>query len=529
MNKSNSSEKDEKNTNLIHSSFIIGLDKYFIAGLILYIILGYYLSSSYFTDSINSYCNSLTSDNNSSFYNYFIFGNKIVCNQLQSMLAMRAFSVILFLFGVYVWLMLIYYVKFANKSNAPDQYKLNKSSMSFSSLIEFISKLSIIGVIGVILFFVLIGIFSIAGNITYATGSFLITLNIINAIVILALIYTYFLKNSGFLTSNTGFQLIKNIIFYIPCLFIGFIEGLTGIYNNTSHTTVILLLIEAVVITMYFIIPMIIDYFSKQGGKLLLTGPIYLNNEYTVNMQDSLEKRTQKRESESWWDTVEDAMTGHHRRDSNSPKKQEVSKVSNIDSTKPTVYKTSLSTTVVEGYTNSKNCTSNNESKESVDQLNLEFIINPSRQQKFPHEYSYNYAISFWFYINPQPPSTNASYTKFTNILNNNHMPQILYKGQTNTLQVIMQQGQIKNNVVSEKSNIELQKWNNVILNYQGGTLDVFLNNELISTQSSIVPYMSKNPLILGAKNGIHGGIKNVIYFDNILDRSKISFLYYSK
>jgi len=82
--------------------------------------------------------------------------------------------------------------------------------------------------------------------------------------------------------------------------------------------------------------------------------------------------------------------------------------------------------------------------------------------------------------------------------------------------------------VVYESRNIKLQKWNQVFVRYDGGTLDIFFDDELVSSTPSVLPYMTHNDVVVGEKNGINGGIKNVRYFDGDLDRTKISLLRYT-
>ena len=139
---------------------------------------------------------------------------------------------------------------------------------------------------------------------------------------------------------------------------------------------------------------------------------------------------------------------------------------------------------------------------------------------------SYNYSISFWFWINPQPPNTSRAYIKYTNILEFGRKPAVEYNSLKNILRVICQIKGIKETTLVEVPNIPLQKWNNIVINYDGGTMDVFLNGELISSKSEIAPYITMENIKVGANPGIEGGICNVVYQKKILNHKQISMAY---
>ena len=154
-------------------------------------------------------------------------------------------------------------------------------------------------------------------------------------------------------------------------------------------------------------------------------------------------------------------------------------------------------------------------------------------------EYDYKYGISCWIFIDAMPPNTNPSYKNYTSILNYGNKPNILYNGTTNTLMIVMEQKGLKtdnaktyelddngNRIIYKKENFLLQKWNNIIINYIGGTLDIFLNNELVKSEIEVVPYMSLDNLTIGTDNGINGGICNVVYFKEPLTAPNIYYLY---
>ena len=72
----------------------------------------------------------------------------------------------------------------------------------------------------------------------------------------------------------------------------------------------------------------------------------------------------------------------------------------------------------------------------------------------------------------------------------------------------------------------KLQKWHNIVVNYIGGTVDVFLNGELVATNERITPFKTFNNMIVGEDRGISGSICNVVYYPNHISKSKISMNY---
>jgi hypothetical protein len=136
-------------------------------------------------------------------------------------------------------------------------------------------------------------------------------------------------------------------------------------------------------------------------------------------------------------------------------------------------------------------------------------------------DFNYRYGLSFWLYLNAEPPNTGVSYAKYTSLLNYGNKPNIKYNAQTNTLVI-----SVEDEIVYETKDMRLQKWNNIVVNYLGGTLDVFLNGELVKSKIRIVPYMSLDDLVVGAEDGVSGKICNVVYFKEPLTASKMYYLY---
>jgi hypothetical protein len=161
-----------------------------------------------------------------------------------------------------------------------------------------------------------------------------------------------------------------------------------------------------------------------------------------------------------------------------------------------------------------------------------------------PIIYKYNYGISFWFYLD----SNTSGQDKYMTIFNYGDKPRVLYKTRDNTLIVTTMQNELPNKkntklqpgvkiedidsngnvIVYKRKNVQLQKWNNMILNYSGGTLDIFYNGELSRSVENIVPYMTMDEIAVGESNGLGGGICNLVYFKESLTSQQIKYLYSS-
>jgi hypothetical protein len=171
---------------------------------------------------------------------------------------------------------------------------------------------------------------------------------------------------------------------------------------------------------------------------------------------------------------------------------------------------------------------------------NKEYSLGTYEELNGSETFDYQYALSSWFFINSDAPNTNESYSKYTPLLNFGGKPNVLYNGSTNTLMVTMSQKDLKktttnnllefdedgNRILYIKHNVLLQKWNNIIINYNGGILDIFLNGELVKSDIGVVPYYTLDSLTIGKDGGIHGGICNVVYFKKALTAMNVYLLY---
>lgn len=161
---------------------------------------------------------------------------------------------------------------------------------------------------------------------------------------------------------------------------------------------------------------------------------------------------------------------------------------------------------------------------------NFQNII-PSISTK-KQEFNYNYAISTWLWLNPQPPSTSSAYNNSTSLLNYGNILNIIFnKNKLEFWAATTDKNNTDLNTNSKKKifvlkKIIYQKWNNIICNFDGGTLDIFINNVLVSSTINITPIMYYSNVISGSSNGINGGIKNLTYYDKVLTKNDIYSIY---
>ena len=157
--------------------------------------------------------------------------------------------------------------------------------------------------------------------------------------------------------------------------------------------------------------------------------------------------------------------------------------------------------------------------------LNGEKTLGTYEQLNGSDTFNYQYGISFWFYLD-----SNNTNTANIPILSYGHKPAVFYNPSKNLLEVQVEEKNesLTNEMVTiyQKTDIYLQKWNHMIINYVGGTLDIFLNGDLVKSAINIVPFMKLDTLVVGHNNGINGGICNVIYFNKPLVAGQIQNLY---
>ena len=138
----------------------------------------------------------------------------------------------------------------------------------------------------------------------------------------------------------------------------------------------------------------------------------------------------------------------------------------------------------------------------------------------------YDYALSCMFNIHSFPSNIYSNYNENISLLNLGNQPNILYNAEENKLIITMKTDSTSNEIIFVKENINLQKWNHLVINYTEGTLDIFYNNRLVSSNPMVIPYQQYANVTIGQNRGIEGEMCNCYYFKKSLDKPSINNIY---
>ena len=123
----------------------------------------------------------------------------------------------------------------------------------------------------------------------------------------------------------------------------------------------------------------------------------------------------------------------------------------------------------VNKYNNESNIFLNQELSNLIKQINLRSNL---------HEYNYHYGLSFWVYFDSSILNANDSNENNQGlIMNYANQPHIYYDYNTQELIIKVSRHSSNNNEQNYRTkDILYQKWNHFVINYNYGTLDIFIN-----------------------------------------------------
>jgi hypothetical protein len=182
-----------------------------------------------------------------------------------------------------------------------------------------------------------------------------------------------------------------------------------------------------------------------------------------------------------------------------------------------------------------------------------------------PFKFNTNYAISFWIYLVPQSKEESPSSSIFVNILDYGNKPTVTYNAALNTLRVtvrlptkktVMPKGEKvqaakeayeaalnagateedaaaagartqeevplgEEVLMADITKVPLQRWHHIVLAYNNGTFDIFLNGVLYRSIPGVMTDMLGTALLVGSPHGNKGKICNVVFYQGGTDPLK--------
>jgi hypothetical protein len=291
--------------------------------------------------------------------------------------------------------------------------------------------------------------------------------------------------------SIIGVKLLKllwSCIIYIPCLFLDLLQGSQSAVGDTTRPIWIIVAIELLLIAILYGGPYLINYIGAAASPIV-AAPVSLKELYDTNLT------TQSKEIFIYHNTGADR----------SPEDT------------------------------AANC--------------------PAEEKK-----RYEYSISGWFILNNNV-TTNTS---DLDIFNFGNVPRLTYNPSKNELRILCNtldtSGQSKPSyeVYNSRKNykafigggkdtedtktklktliddedldadIPLQRWNYFVINYNGKTMDFFLNNKLVNRSDFIMPDIQLAPITVGAEKGkgLNGSICNFAFHKYPLTKEQIRWTY---
>jgi len=343
--------------------------------------------------------------------------------------------------------------------------------------------ISISTIIGFLIIYSLLKISNFKFNFTLQS---LFSYAFIGFIILFGLSIFYSVFQNELRTTDTWGSFWVEMIFYLPCMLDMFIKYILNDYANTSTRTVIMFIIEIILIISYLWLYPIYKKSIYNNGIIIQQNPVFLNKVVSNLIRPIKDSGTNKA---------------------------------------PDYY---------------------------LNNNPLNWLI---KQDTSIHAYRKNYAISMWIFVNPMPMSR-LGYDEETNIFlygtgwnsktigsqdstdpveyhprlsmtqeNDNYLFNFYYSG----------------NTAQHQMELPLQKWNNVVFNYVGTGVDVFINGEfkLSYNFSDDMPnYSDEDDIIIGdtngydifnsniIANGLYGSICNIVYYKDPLSKRDIVMNY---
>jgi len=417
------------------------------------------------------------------------------------------YNILNFIIGLYLLYNLV--IKQFLKTNVSTTTSNSSSILNFfkhtisiipcfvTSIFDFLLKNPMSGLffIGFSLAFIFFLIFVTSGTIIYDSW-YMILFEIIGIIILISGIIKALLATTN-LGENKIFKLLEKTIFLLPCLFlIGFDTAFKGTKFGTVNELMFIVLL-AFIILFYkvlttAIMPDLYEKYILQNGIQVFNNPISLKEYKFISSYNDLFKMQNASTYDykyglSFWLYLNSFAQ--------SNKIYEICTLGDglIIKYNPV---TNILYFMYKGVKNIQDAT-------KINKKNKKEEFKPLTEN----------SIRQWVKIRKQKKMMKKS-------------NELKYEGFDNKKQQQEQQGQIEENVIYKHNGVLLQKWNNIIINYYGGTLDIFINGNLVKSAINIAPYIQNTAITVGESNGVEGDISNMIYYNYPITKTDIYRIY---
>ena len=273
-------------------------------------------------------------------------------------------------------------------------------------------------------------------------------------------------------------KLIGNVLFYLPCLMLDFVDMLKEQYGLTTHAY--LLAAEAAFILAGLYLPSLVTKAINHTGVQIVSAPISMTTStkitrYTVQFVDSK------------------GVVSHASGPNPLPPLP-------LPSATPTTTPTPTPT------------------------------MNPTDIKL----HNYSYGVSAWFYIRPQPPNTQSNSNMFKFGEDGQIGPKVSYNAKKNSVHIAMNDG--SGATIPPIKDVPLQRWNNVVINSDKGAIDIFMNDRLVYTGTHLQPVNNaKHNVVIGdgkpgdekdKTSGIQGELCNMVLKRDPFTNAEIAWFY---
>lgn len=360
-------------------------------------------------------------------------------------------------------------------------------------------------------------------------------------------IHSYFnIENFDFVKSYL--QIFIYMLFYLPCLFKDLIQLLVNDAKNTTKTTYIILILLIVFILYLNFSYFIYSLFSSNTNSVVLVNKKRkLNTKILSIRQDVLLEKIKNKEKVYNKESFQTLSNYEFKnaKDTINQLKENIENLKKYFSFNDTIQ------IIIDKYKDNPELMK----KKINEELNNNIILKVKYTLlKYKNKYfltdeisrnendiiigllekdvnRYHYGISFWIYLNSDILMDETKNKDI--IVSFNSKPSLYYDYNEKSLVIEFIETKEDNSKIKrlyKSDKLLFQKWNHVVMNYVNGQYDLFINNELVSTHSNIVPYIHSNEtLTIGNEyNKDLGAISKVMYFDQPLGQSKINSIYNS-